>query len=369
MSVLSPPRRHARAVILCFILSKIPWVGSGGQSPPVSRSHLPPDQTIFSSRLNTSLASLPAMTNDRPILGIALMLGFCILAPMGDSIAKLLGGTIDVGQLVTVRFCVQLLLLAPIVWYSGRSLRLSGRLFRLTAIRTVLHILGIGMMFLSLRYLPLADAVAIAFVMPFIMLGLGHFVLGEEVGHRRVIACCIGFLGTLLVIQPSFADVGWPALLPLGVAVDFALFMLVTRQIAKDIDPITLQAASGAMATTALIPLMVLASPFNAPGLAFSVPSGTEWMLLFALGALGTSAHLLMTWSLRFAPSATVAPMQYLEIPVAAAFGWLIFRDFPNGLALLGICITITAGLYILIREQRLSRSEPPPPAPAPPAV
>ncbi|NNJ67373.1 MAG: DMT family transporter [Boseongicola sp.] len=309
------------------------------------------------------------MNTDRPVLGILLMLGFCVLAPLGDSIAKILGDTIGVGQLVTVRFAVQVAILAPIVWFTGKSLAMKGRLLRLTAIRTILHILGIGMMFLALRYLPLADAVAIAFVMPFIMLILGHFVLGEEVGKRRIIACCVGFIGTLFVIQPSFAEVGWPALLPLGVALDFALFMLVTRQVAKDVDPITLQAASGLMAMVVLLPILLLATPFKVQGLAVTLPSGNEWTLLFALGTIGTFAHLLMTWSLRFAPSATLAPMQYLEIPVAAALGWLIFRDFPNGLALIGICITISAGLYILAREQRLSRSETQSQTPAPPAA
>lgn len=309
------------------------------------------------------------MNTDRPVLGILLMLGFCVLAPMGDSIAKLLGGRIGIGQLLTVRFGLQVAFLAPILWITGTSFRLRGRLFRLTAIRTVLHILGIGMMFLALRYLPLADAVAIAFVMPFIMLILGHFVLKEEVGRRRIVACLIGFTGTLMVIQPSFSDVGWPALLPLGVALIFALFMLVTRQMAKDIDPITLQAVSGGMAMIVLLPTMFLASPFDLPGLAITSPTATEWALLFGLGTIGTSAHLLMTWSLKFAPSATLAPMQYLEIPVAAVFGWLIFRDFPDGLALIGIAITIGAGLFILFREQRLSRLEPPPPTAAPPAV
>lgn len=309
------------------------------------------------------------MNTDRPVLGIILMLGFCVLAPLGDSLAKILGGSIGVGQLVTVRFVLQVMILAPIVWFAGKTLVMTPRVLRLTAIRTVLHILGIGMMFMALRYLPLADAVAIAFVMPFIMLVLGHFVLGEEVGHRRFIACCVGFVGTLFVIQPSFAEVGWPALLPLGVALDFALFMLVTRQIAKEVDPITLQAVSGAMATVVLLPILLLANPFDLPGLTIIVPTNTEWALLIGLGAIGTSAHLLMTWSLRFAPSATLAPMQYLEIPVAAALGWVIFRDFPNGLALVGICITIAAGLYILIREQRLSRSVQQPPSAAPPAA
>ncbi len=275
---------------------------------------------------------------------------------MGDATAKVLGPRIDVGQLVTVRFAVQLAILGPIVWYAGHSIRLSSRLLRLTAIRTMLHIVGIGLMFLSLRYLPLADAVAIAFVMPFIMLILGHYVLSEEIGKRRIIACAVGFIGTLLVIQPSFADVGWPALLPLGVAVDFALFILVTRQVAKEVDPITLQAASGAMAVGFLVPMMIVAQPFALPGMALSWPTDIDWVLLGALGTLGTIAHLVMTWSLRFAPAATLAPMQYLEIPFATIIGWLVFRDFPNGLALLGIAITIGAGLYIILRERSLSQ-------------
>ena len=72
------------------------------------------------------------------------------------------------------------------------------------------------------------------------LLLLGKYVLGEQVGPRRLIACVVGFIGTLLVIQPSFAQVGAPALLPLIVAVVFALFMLVTRQIAKETDPVAL---------------------------------------------------------------------------------------------------------------------------------
>jgi drug/metabolite transporter (DMT)-like permease len=297
------------------------------------------------------------MSSDRPVLGILLMLGFCVVAPMADSLAKLLGQAMGVVQLVTVRMVLQVVLLLPLVWWMGLTLRMTGRVMRLTAIRSVLHVAGIGTMFLALRYLPLAEAIAIAFVMPFIMLVLGHLVLGEEVGHRRIIACCVGFAGTLMVMQPSFAEVGWPALLPLGVALIFALFMLVTRQIARETDPIALQVVSGIIASAILVPVLVLSSPFALPGFETTMPEGNAWLLLLAMGALGTGGHLLMTWSLRFAPSATLAPMQYLEIPVATFFGWLIFNDFPDGLALAGIGVTISAGLYIIFREQSVSQS------------
>ncbi|MEP4197479.1 MAG: DMT family transporter [Aliishimia sp.] len=297
------------------------------------------------------------MAQDRPLLGILLMLGFCVVAPMGDTVAKLLGESLPLGQLLFVRFAVQALILIPLVWLTGREWRMQGRVLKLTFLRTCLHIFGIGAMFTALQYLPLADAVAIAFVMPFLMLLLGKYVLKEEVGPRRLAACVVGFMGTLLVIQPSFMEIGWPSLWPLVVAVNFSIFMLVTRQIAKETDPVGLQAVSGVMAVAMMGPLLFVVQTWGIKMMTFVSPSSWEWTLLFSIGALGTIAHLLMTWSLRFAPSATLAPMQYLEIPVATFFGWLIFKDLPNGMASVGILITIGAGLYIVILERANARA------------
>jgi len=293
---------------------------------------------------------------DKPLVGISLMLGFCVLAPMGDSVAKLLGPLVPLGQVVVLRFAIQALLLLPLIALTGRAWRMQGRIFWLVVLRTVLHIVGIAAMFTALKYLPLADAVAIAFVMPFFMLILGHYVLGEEIGWRRMAACAVGFVGTLLVVQPSFSEVGWPALLPVFVALNFSVFMLVTRQIAKQTDPIGLQGVSGVMAVVMMAPLLLIFGG-SLPALDWIAPDSTAWSLLLAIGILGTLAHLLMTWSLRYAPGATLAPMQYLEIPFATAIGWVIFSDLPNTLASVGILITLTAGLYIVMRERATLRS------------
>lgn len=304
------------------------------------------------------------MILDRPLLGITLMLGFCVLAPLGDSLAKILGPTIPLGQLVLIRFAVQAALLIPLVIVSGLDWRLTGAAWRLALLRTLLHIAGIGGMFTALQYLPLADAIAIVFVMPFIMLLLGRFVLGEEVGPHRLAACGVGFVGTLLVIQPNFLSVGYIALLPVGVAVIFALFMLTTRKLAKMVDPVALQAVSGTMAVAILAPFMVLGAALDYLPLSLVTPTAVEWQMLAAIGILGTLAHLLMTWSLRFAPSATVAPMQYLEIPVATLIGYWLFSELPDTLAACGIILTIAAGVYVVLREQasarRLARNGPP---------
>ena len=307
------------------------------------------------------------MGADRPLLGIGLMLGFCVLMPLGDGIAKLLGERIPVVQLLLIRFGAQALILLPLMAALRLTFRLGGRVLALTALRTALHVAGIGAMYTALRFMPLADAIAVAFVMPFVMLLLGALFLGETVGPRRLAASVAGFGGTLMILQPSFAEVGPPALLPLGVAVAFALFMLITRLIAREADPISLQAVSGLMAAALLLPLVILVE--GSPALAPVMPAGAEWALLAALGAIGTGAHLLMTWSLRFAPTATLAPMQYLEIPFATAIGWLLFRDLPTGLAALGIVVTIASGLYVVLSERALSRAAAAPAQPAPPAV
>ena len=292
------------------------------------------------------------MSQDRPLLGIALMLCFCVIAPLGDAVAKLIGESVALGPVLFMRFAVQLLLLSPFIFLAARPLRLSRKAGGACLLRTVLHIAAIGLMFTALRYMPLADAIAIVFVLPFINLVLGWLWLGETVGIRRIVACGVGFAGTVLVIQPSFAALGAVALLPLGAALAFSLFMLITRQISTELDPIGLQYVSGLMATALLLPALMLGPVAALPELTWPPLSSREWALVLSLGVLGTLGHLAMTWSLRHAPSSTVAPIQYIEIPVAAVIGLLIFSEWPNGMASLGICLSMAAGLYVIIYEE-----------------
>ena len=105
-----------------------------------------------------------------------------------------------------------------------------------------------------------------------------------------------------------------------------------------------------------VLPLVWIGPKLNITALEMIRPGLAEWSLLLALGLLGSLAHLLMTWSLRYAPSATLAPMQYLEIPFATMIGFLVFNDLPDPLATVGIVITISAGLYIILREGAIQR-------------
>jgi|TARA_B110000259_G_scaffold49373_1_gene57872 drug/metabolite transporter (DMT)-like permease len=287
------------------------------------------------------------MAKDNTRLGLLMMIGFCILAPASDAFAKILGDGIPVLQVVIARFMVQLLLIRRSLWTRRQDTWMRGDRVGLIILRSALLLLAVTFLFLSLRYLPLADAIAIAYVMPFLVLGVG-WLTGDRASPLALGLCLLGFVGTLMVVQPSFSEIGWPALLPIAVAIFFTGFMFITRKISKYIDPIDLQAANGICAMAILLPIAIFGQAMEIPILTIVSVSNIELLYLFGVGILGTLAHLMMTWALRFASAPTVAPIQYLEIPFATLYGWLIFKDFPNGLAALGIVITITAGLLVL---------------------
>ena len=287
------------------------------------------------------------MAKDNTRLGLLMMIGFCILAPASDAFAKILGDGIPVLQVVIARFMVQLLLIRRSLWTRRQDTWMRGDRVGLVILRSALLLLAVTFLFLSLRYLPLADAIAIAYVMPFLVLGVG-WLTGDRASPLALGLCLLGFVGTLMVVQPSFSEIGWPALLPITVAIFFTGFMFITRKISKYIDPIDLQAANGICAMAILLPIAIFGQAIEIPILTIVSVSNIELLYLFGVGILGTLAHLMMTWALRFASAPTVAPIQYLEIPFATLYGWLIFKDFPNGLAALGIVITITAGLLVL---------------------
>lgn len=298
------------------------------------------------------------MTRDRPYLGVMLMLGFCILAPVADATKKSLANDIPLLELLFSRYLIQAVVLAPIFIWAWHSFFQTRAVTLLIVLRAVL-LAGVGaLMILSLRYLPLADTIAIAFVEPFILLLLGKVFMNEEVGPHRLWACAVGFVGTLLVIQPNFAEVGFLALLPLSVALAFAIFMLVTRRLAKIVEPIPLQAMTAFWASVLVLPMMVILPNFTSFD-AMVLPKPHEFWMMVVSGTAGAAALVLMTASLKFAPSATLAPMQYLELPFATLMGWWFFRDLPDGLASLGIVVTIAAGLYIIARERMNARAAP----------
>ena len=291
---------------------------------------------------------------DRILPGVALMLGFCVFAPLIDVAAKLAAAQIPVGQITAARFLVQGLLMLPLVLVMGYGFRVTRRGLKLVFWRAVAGIASTFTFVMAVSYMPIADALAIAFVEPFLLLIAGKWLFNDEVGPRRIGASIVGFGGALLVIQPSFAVFGWVALLPLGTAVAFAAYMLVTREAAREMEPVPMQFHTAVMAFGLCLPLLAIFAPL-AP-MRLVVPEGVFWFWLFGVGLAATVSHMMMTYALKFAPSATLAPLHYLEIVTAVALGYAVFGDFPNRLTWTGIAVIVASGLYIIHRERLADR-------------
>ena len=292
----------------------------------------------------------------RILAGVALMLGFCVTAPLLDVAAKLASSSVPVGQITAARFVVQCVLMAPFVLVMGLSMRVAKGQWLALLFRAVLLLVSTFCFIAAIRVMPLADALAIVFVAPFIVLLVGKFYLGEDVGPRRVGAAIVGFAGVLFVIQPSFEVFGAVALFPLGTAVGFAFYILVTRGLSRRLHPVTLQFYTGLIASLFCLPVLMLAQGTGSALLDPVQPQGIAWLWLLGVGFFATLSHMMMTYALSMAPSATLAPLQYLELPVATLLGYLVFRDFPNTLTLTGIAIIIGAGLYMIHRERVTAR-------------
>ena len=297
------------------------------------------------------------MSQDKPFLGIALMLGFAVFAPGMDAFAKLASEQIPVGQTLAYRFGIQSLLLFPLVFAMGLYARSSLIEAGWHLIRAALILLATGCFFTALKFMPIADAISIFFVEPFVVVLLGAAFLGEAVGWRRIIACAIGFLGALIVIRPSFAELGPVALFPLGTAVFFALYMIVTRRTAKNQHPVALQAWTALGAVILTFPVLAFFKGSGVAPLDPVPPQGVFWFYLIGTGVVASVTHLMLSGALRFAPAGTIAPLQYFEIIAATVLGLLIFGDFPDLQTFFGIAIIISSGLYVIWRENVARKS------------
>lgn len=292
------------------------------------------------------------MNTDRILLGVALMIGFCATAPLIDVASKLATAALPVGEVTTARFIVQSALMAPVCLVMGLGLRLPQGTLGMMTLRAIFLILSTYCFVAAIEVMPIADALAIAFVEPFLLLILGRALFGDEVGPRRIGASIVGFGGSMLVIQPSFAAFGAVAFYPLGTALFFAAYMLATRSLSRRAHPVAMQYHTALLASLICIPVLGIGAIADLAPIAPVMPEGIFWLWLFGVGAAASVSHMMMTIALRFAPSATLAPLHYLEIVSAAVLGYLVFGDFPDALTWTGIGIIVASGLYIVHRER-----------------
>lgn len=288
--------------------------------------------------------------------GMLLMVLGMLLLPGIDAIAKGLSGSISSGQVAWSRLFFQTLFLLPFVIYT-KGFRVNAHLWIHFA-RGFLIALATVLFFTALGELPLADAIAIFFVEPFILTILCIIFLGERVGWRRSIALAFGFIGALIIIRPSYAVFGVTALLPMGTALAFACYVILTRILTRTASAVTMQFYAGVFGC---ITMSIALSYGHVTGLEYLVPvwpNTSEWLLLIALGVIGTCGHMLIVYAIKRVGASMVAPFQYLEIISATLLGLVFFDEFPDVITWIGVAIIISSGLYVFFRERKLAEQQ-----------
>lgn len=302
----------------------------------------------------TTLATAPS----RDEIGRGLLLGVIsvLLAPLIDVFSKLAVTAVPAAEITFFRLAFQAVVLVPIVLMRGTLFDLTWRKSGLHAARGLLVAVTMISFVTPLAVMELADVVAIFFIEPIILTILGSVVLKETIGWRRYTACAVGFLGSLLVVQPSLQEVGPVALLPVVSAFSLALFFLITRLVARREDPWSMQLHAGLWGALITGALLAFGWAGDIAMLRPVMPDLANGLYIAGAGAAATVAGVLGVYAYRAAPASTLAPLQYLEIVSATAFGWWIFGHLPDALKWLGIAIIIASGLYVIWRERRIGK-------------
>ncbi|MDQ8034498.1 EamA family transporter [Bordetella genomosp. 1] len=288
------------------------------------------------------------------LLGIGLLvLSMWTLSGLDASGKWVMAAGVPLMILCWVRYVVHLVLVLALVvpargWGILRSRRPRDQIVRGGAMFCATLVF-----FTTLTYLPQAEATAINFLAPLIVLSVAPWVLKEPPRISRWIACGVAFVGVLIIIRPGGGLHPMGVLFGLLTACCFAAQFIATRRVATD-NPYTSLIWSGAVGTLCL----TLALPFTLPA---ALPVLRElslgnWALLISTGLSGALGHLLQIGAYRNAAASTLAPFVYLQIVSATAVGWLFWDHFPDGLTWLGIGIIIASGVVIGVLEWQRGR-------------
>ncbi|HBD92371.1 MAG TPA: hypothetical protein DEF16_02645 [Gemmobacter sp.] len=284
-----------------------------------------------------------------PVTGILLMAAAMATLPFLDVVAKMLGQQgVPVLQIVWARMAMGTLATLPLALMAeGPRGVLPGR-SGLHALRALLLIAATFCFFYALKFLPIADALAIFFVQPLIVTLLSPLILGEHVGPRRWVAVAVGFLGTLIIIRPGFQAFNPGMGLALAAGAALALYFLVTRRMSGRDHP---------MVTTFRTSLLGTIFVSAVVWMVWQEPTPAQWGLFVALGLLSTLGHGMIVMAYDRAEASLLAPLAYLEMVMAVVAGWWFFGDFPDIWTFAGVAVLIGCALYISARERAAMRA------------
>lgn len=276
-------------------------------------------------------------------LGIVLMAAGMFLFSAVDTQAKFLTDTLHPLQIAWSRQLGLFIGVVILLAMRGRSVLHTQHPF-LQITRGALAAGSATLFIVAVSFVPLADAVAVSFIAPFIVTVLGALVLKEKVGIRRWTAVVIGFLGAMIVIRPGLGVVHPAVLLVVVAATFYSLRQVISR------------ALSGSDRTVTTVAYTALAGSFL---LTLPLPFVWQWpvstiqlALLAGTAILAALAEVLVIKALEVAEAAVVAPVHYTLLIWGTMYGYLVFAQLPDPWTWIGALIIVATGVYTLHRER-----------------
>lgn len=298
------------------------------------------------------------------LTGIFLALGAGLTLSLNDLAIKALSGSYALHQVILIRALIGMALVLAVIRLSGTGFRqLRTRRPRAHLFRVSIILVSNVTYFLGLAALPLADAVATAFIAPVLVTLMSAVLLGEKVGPHRWGAVLVGMLGVVVMVRPGAGMIQPAAVLVLISALCYAGSHMMTRRM-KDTETamtFAFYGQSGFILVSLSMGLWVgdghLSGSDNV-SLAFLfrpwvIPAITDWWAFAATGLAVSIGGMMLTQAYRTNAAALVAPFEYIGMPMAIVWGVAVFGTWPDRTAWLGIALICGAGLYTLWRETK----------------
>ena len=302
-----------------------------------------------------------------PLRGIAFVVTGVSVFSLQDAVVKTLSGEYALLEIGFVRCLVSIGPMAALAWWERGGTGLRTRRPWLHLARGACAVLSFTAYYLALAALPLADVVALYFAAPLFLAVLSAVVLDEPIGGRRWAALAVGFLGVLIVLRPGAAVFEPAAVLAVASAVCYAAAQTITRELGR-----TDGGASMALSSTMLYLVVAVAGGLLAgrsgpgatvhPSVAFlvrgwTVPSGADLALMAACGLVSGVGTYCLAQAYRAAPAGSVAPFEYVMIVWAVVWGYVFWGSVPGPATLVGLVLTVGAGLYLGQHEAGRARA------------
>ncbi|MDM7956190.1 DMT family transporter [Blastomonas sp.] len=202
--------------------------------------------------------------------------------------------------------------------------------------------------FTSIFMMPLATAVSIQFMAPLLTAVISSILYREQLSRGRWLATLVAFVGVIIVLRPSFADLGVAALLPLAAAFGMSGLMMTNARAAGSGSVLLMQFLVAAIAAPILVLAAAIGHVSGYPPLRVGWPSNHVILVCTVVAVSASFAHMLIYTATVRGSAAVVAPMVYVQILVAIGIGVVFYSDYPDLVALAGTGIIIASGIYLL---------------------